>query len=69
MLSTISCLTAVIHGAGDQLIPLGHGQGTAARIPSATLTVVEAAGHMVAQEQPTAVGKALEALLNQAAAH
>jgi pimeloyl-ACP methyl ester carboxylesterase len=67
MLSTISCPTAVIHGAGDQLITLDHGQGTAARIPSATLTVVEAAGHMAAQEQPTAVGKALDALLNQAA--
>jgi pimeloyl-ACP methyl ester carboxylesterase len=69
MLSTISCPTAVIHGAGDQLITLDHGQNTAARIPSATLTVVEAAGHMAAQEQPAAVGNALDALLNQVAAH
>ena len=67
-LSTISCPTAVIHGAGDQIIPLGHGQDTAASIPSAILTVVETAGHMAAQEQPAAVGKALDALLNQAAA-
>ena len=68
VLSTINCPTAVIHGAGDQLITLDHGRGTAASVPFATLTVVEAAGHLAAQEQPAAVGKALDALLSQASA-
>jgi pimeloyl-ACP methyl ester carboxylesterase len=65
LLPTIDCPTAVIHGAGDQLIPPDHAHEMAAGIPSATLTIVNGGGHMVAQEQPAAVCKAVDLLLTQ----
>lgn len=64
-LPTIDCPTSVIHGAGDQLIPADHAHEMAAGIPLATLTIIKGGGHMVAQEQPAAVGKAVDLLLTQ----
>ncbi|MDG2308482.1 MAG: alpha/beta fold hydrolase [Candidatus Binatia bacterium] len=37
--------TLVIHGSGDPLIPLAHGQDTASVIPGAELRVIEGMGH------------------------
>jgi pimeloyl-ACP methyl ester carboxylesterase len=65
LLPTIDCPTVVIHGAGDQLIPPDHARETAAGIPSATLTIINGGGHMVAQEQPAALCKAVDLLLAQ----
>ena len=65
LLPTIDCPTAVIHGAGDQLIPPDHAHETAAGIPHAILTIIDGGGHMVAQEQPAAVGTAVDLLLRQ----
>jgi len=65
LLPTIDCPTAVIHGAGDQLMPPDHAHETAAGIPHATITIVDGGGHMVAQEQPAAVGTAVDLLLRQ----
>ena len=65
LLPTIDCPTAVIHGAGDQLVPPDHARETAAGIPRATLTIIDGGGHMVAQEQPAAVCKAVDLLLTQ----
>ncbi len=44
-LRTVSVPTLVIHGADDALVPLQHGQDTAAAIPGAKLLVVEGLGH------------------------
>jgi pimeloyl-ACP methyl ester carboxylesterase len=67
LLPTINCPAAVIHGAGDQLIPPDHAHETAAGIPDATLTIIDGGGHMVAQEQPAALRKAVDLLLAQIA--
>ena len=65
LLPTIDCPTAVIHGAGDQLIPPDHAHETAAGIPHATLTIIKGGAHMVALEQPAALCKAVDFLLTQ----
>lgn len=67
LLPTITCPTAIIHGAGDQLIPIAAGQESAALVPTATFTVVENAGHLLFHEQPTAAGAALDQWLSRAA--
>jgi pimeloyl-ACP methyl ester carboxylesterase len=41
----------VIHGADDPMLPLGHGQALASRIPGASLLTLERTGH----ELPPAV--------------
>jgi pimeloyl-ACP methyl ester carboxylesterase len=65
LLPTIDCPTAVIHGAGDQLIPPDHAHETAAGISRATLMIINGGGHMVAQEQPAALCKAVGLFLTQ----
>jgi proline iminopeptidase len=45
LLRTISAPTLVIHGAADPLVPLAAGRDTAARIPGASLLVIEGMGH------------------------
>jgi pimeloyl-ACP methyl ester carboxylesterase len=66
MLPTISCPTAVIHGRGDQLIATDNAEELATRIPAATLTMIDRAGHLVVQEQPAAVLAALRGLFERA---
>jgi pimeloyl-ACP methyl ester carboxylesterase len=65
-LAAIRCPTAVIHGTGDRLIAAENAVEIADGIPGAQLTLVADAGHMIAQEQPSAlaaaVGKLLEAV-------
>jgi pimeloyl-ACP methyl ester carboxylesterase len=46
-------------------MPPDHAHETAAGIPHATITIVDGGGHMVAQEQPAAVGTAVDLLLRQ----
>jgi pimeloyl-ACP methyl ester carboxylesterase len=65
LLPTIDCPTAVIHGAGDQLIPPDLAHEMAAGIPRATLTIINGGGHMVAQEQSAVLCKAIDLLLTQ----
>ena len=44
-LGSVRAPTLVIHGADDPLVPLEHGQATAASIPGAILAVMEGLGH------------------------
>ncbi|CAN5201534.1 alpha/beta fold hydrolase [soil metagenome] len=64
-LAAVSCPTAVIHGTGDRLITPDNAVETAGAIPGAALTLVDRAGHMLPQEQPTAAQAALAALLDR----
>ena len=63
-LATISCPTLVIAGAHDLGAPVAMSEAMAARIPGATLVVVEGAAHMSVAEQPAAFGSAVERLLS-----
>lgn len=46
-LSAIAAPTLVVHGTADPLFPIEHGRAVAAEVPSATLLVLEGAGHGV----------------------
>ncbi len=59
ILSMIDCPTAVIVGGLDTWSPLAQHEEMAARIPGASLTVIEGSGHMSPVEQPGAVTAAL----------
>ncbi|WP_456844482.1 alpha/beta fold hydrolase [Cellulomonas sp. P5_C6] len=65
LLPTLTCPTTVVHGLGDQLMPVETARETAAAIPGANLVLVERAGHMVLQEKPGDVAAALGALLTR----
>jgi pimeloyl-ACP methyl ester carboxylesterase len=62
-LASIRCPTAVVHGTGDQLIAPENAVEIADAVPDAQLTLVPDAGHMIAQEQPSAVAAAVGKLL------
>jgi len=64
-LASVTCPTAVIHGTGDRLIAPDSAVETADAIPGAVLTLVDQAGHMLPQEQPTAARTAIAALLDR----
>lgn len=53
-LHRISCPTRVLWGRHDRLIPVAHGEAYARLIPSASLRVLEACGHMLPWEHPDA---------------
>lgn len=63
-LAGITCPTAIIHGAGDRLIPLDAAEESAALLPAATFTTIQGAGHLMYFEQTdkarTAVGSWLD---------
>ena len=67
VLPTITCPTAVIHGTGDQIIPVQRAQDTAAAIPRSELTILDRAGHMATHERAAAVTAAFAGLLDRAA--
>ena len=50
ILSRITAPTHVIHGAADVLVPVPAGRDLAARIPGATLDVIEGMGHDLPRE-------------------
>jgi pimeloyl-ACP methyl ester carboxylesterase len=62
-LPTLRVPTAVLHGRGDQLFPLAHGEYLAQHIPGATLTVFEESGHAPHLEEPDAFNAAVAKLL------
>ena len=61
-LRTVGVPALVIHGADDALVPLAHGQDTAAAIPDAKLIVVEGLGHGLSY--PTLWDQIVEAITN-----
>lgn len=67
-LGSIHCPTAVVHGEGDRLITADHAVEAAAGVAGARLTLVPAAGHMLAQERPEALAVALDELFDEVAA-
>jgi pimeloyl-ACP methyl ester carboxylesterase len=65
LLPTITCPTAIIHGAEDRYIPVGQARESAAAMPTARFTIIPGAGHFVFHEQPTAASTALSELLGE----
>ncbi|MGH8867444.1 MAG: alpha/beta fold hydrolase [Actinomycetes bacterium] len=63
MLAHVSVPTLVVVGREDAYTPVDTARAMAARIPGATLSVVEGAGHLPTLEQPDAFNAALQALL------
>jgi pimeloyl-ACP methyl ester carboxylesterase len=57
----------VIHGDGDELIPVENGRRVAAAIPGARLVVIEGMGHDVPRRVWAQVADAIAALARQAA--
>jgi 3-oxoadipate enol-lactonase len=66
ILPKISVPVLILTGDKDQIIPLEKTKAMAATIPTATLTVVENAGHMPMLEQPQATTTALRDFLSAA---
>jgi len=62
-LGGIRAPTLVIGGTADQLTPPKYASTLAARIPNATLALVEDAGHMLMLEREETVCRAIEAFL------
>ncbi|MFD4369117.1 alpha/beta fold hydrolase [Rhodococcus sp. NPDC058521] len=58
--------TVVLCGADDKVTPFHHSLEIADHVPGAELVRVPGCGHMVIDENPTAVGAALDRLLSQA---
>ncbi|MCU1507849.1 MAG: Alpha/beta hydrolase [Glaciihabitans sp.] len=67
LLPTITCPTAIIHGADDRYIPVAEARESAAAMPTARFTIIPGAGHFVFHEQPTAASTALSELLGEVA--
>jgi 3-oxoadipate enol-lactonase len=62
-LSAIHAPTLVIHGEHDTVVPLPTAHQLAAAIPNARLVILENAGHVSNQEQPTAFNAAVRSFL------
>ena len=58
-LGEIAAPTLVLHGAEDQLIPVGNAEVLASRIPRAELLILEGTGHVIDSERPEAVSAAV----------
>lgn len=54
-LGRLTVPAAVVHGAGDRIVPLAAGRLLAERIPGAELVTVRGQGHSVASERPALV--------------
>jgi pimeloyl-ACP methyl ester carboxylesterase len=64
-LPLIGSRTLVVHGADDKLIPRAYAEDFVRLIPSATLAVIEQAGHLPMLERPDEFGRLLESFLDQ----
>lgn len=62
-INKIEVPTTVICGREDRMTPLKYAKYLVEHIPNAHLTVIPDSGHMVMQEKPQAVAKALEAFV------
>jgi len=58
-LGEIAAPTLVLHGAEDQLIPVGNAEVLASRIPRAELVILEGTGHVIDGERPETVSAAV----------
>jgi pimeloyl-ACP methyl ester carboxylesterase len=67
-LGQLSIPSLVIHGAQDPVVRPSEARWLAARIPGATLTVLQDVGHCPELEAPAAVAAALRALARRAGA-
>lgn len=63
LLTGIRCPTLVMHGVEDRLIPVQAGLETAQEVPTATLHLVEQAGHFLFLEQPEEASGTVDAFL------
>ena len=59
LLKTIQQPTVVIHGKQDPLIPIAHGEHTAALIPDSILVPIEDMGHFITQQDQSQVVQAI----------
>jgi pimeloyl-ACP methyl ester carboxylesterase len=59
LLAGVTTPTLVIWGAEDRVVPLECGERYAKTMPSATLSVIERAGHLVDMERPADVARAI----------
>ncbi len=63
LLTRIACPTFVIHGTEDRLIPVAAGEEMAEGIATATLRLVEDAGHFLLLERPQVAAVAVAEFL------
>jgi pimeloyl-ACP methyl ester carboxylesterase len=59
LLAEIKCPVLIIHGAEDQLIPIGEAESMKQKIPNSQLVIIPGAGHLVNMEQPEKYNKAV----------
>jgi len=64
-LGEIRCLTLVLHGTEDRLVPVANAYLLADRIPNAELALLEGAGHLYHSEQPERADQAVLAFLDR----
>jgi pimeloyl-ACP methyl ester carboxylesterase len=57
--------TLVVRGAADELVPRETADAMVVQIPDVELVTVADAGHLVSLEQPEAVSRAVEGLLER----
>jgi pimeloyl-ACP methyl ester carboxylesterase len=64
-LDKIDVPTLVVRGAADELVPRETADAMVVQIPDVELVTVADAGHLVSLEQPEAVSRAVEGLLER----
>ena len=67
LLASIDCPTAIVCGRDDAVLPLEMHEELERGIRGATLTVIDACGHLAPLERPAAVGEALRTWLQRLA--
>jgi 3-oxoadipate enol-lactonase len=65
LLAEISAPTLVVVGRDDEFTPVRDAEYMHQRIPTATLAVIDRAGHLPNLEQPTAFNTALRTFLSK----
>lgn len=67
-LAAVAVPTLVLHGREDALVPLAHGEATAAAVPSARLVVLDGMGHDLPPSHMPAIVSAIAEHARQASA-
>ncbi len=65
-LPSITAATLVLHGGGDQVMPVENARVLADRIPGAAITVFDGAGHLFFHEEPEASAAGITAFAGSA---